>query len=184
VNPVINPSGGGGSGGAQTQISDSTLGGSAPSFDLTAIPATFNHLLLLIQGRGDTAATSTTVLLRFNNDSGANYDTELITGSGAAVATGEIVAGTSAQIADITANTGPASVFGAFTIWIPNYAGTTAQKNAFSSGGHKTTSLSGGIFNRNYSCFWRSAAAINRITLTPGAGNFVAGSRVTLYGLT
>jgi hypothetical protein len=180
---IVSRSGGSG-GGAQTQLFDSTLGGAAASFDITPISGAFNHLLLLIQGRGDTAATSTTVLLKFNNDGGANYDTELVTAAGAAVATGEIVAGTSAQIADITANTGPAGVFGAFALWIPNYAGATAQKNVFSTGGHKTTSLTGGIFNRNYSCFWRSAAAINRITLTPGAGNFVAGSRVTLYGLT
>jgi hypothetical protein len=32
---------------------------------------------------------------------------------------------------------------------------------------------------------WRTVGtAINRITVFPAAGNFVAGSRVTLYGLT
>jgi hypothetical protein len=30
---------------------------------------------------------------------------------------------------------------------------------------------------------WSNTAAINRITLFPGAGNWIAASRLTIYGL-
>ena len=30
---------------------------------------------------------------------------------------------------------------------------------------------------------WRSTAAINRVTVFPATGNFIAGTRLTIYGM-
>jgi hypothetical protein len=79
-------------------LSDTTLGVSAASIDISSLPTTYAHLLLVGQLRSDTAAASTTALLRFNGDTGANYNGETLQGltaSATAVAAG---AGTAIQI--------------------------------------------------------------------------------------
>src|SRR5690349_8088463 len=47
----------------------------------TSIPATFRDLILLIRGRGTAAASSVTVNLTINSDSGANYDRQRLSGA-------------------------------------------------------------------------------------------------------
>lgn len=181
---IVSGGGTGGGSGALTQIADSLLSGAGASFDFTGIAATYTSLTCILYCRGDVAATTTPVLLRFNNDSGTNYDWELLNAAAAAASAGEGIGATSVQIADAVGSTGPANAFTSSIITVPQYAGTTGQKCAYSYGGDKTTVLSGGTFVRVYSGFWRSTLAISRITLLPTTGNFVAGSRATLYGLT
>jgi hypothetical protein len=51
-------------------------GVSAASIDVTGIIAGYAHLRLVLQARGDAAVTTTSLLVRFNNDSAANYDSQ------------------------------------------------------------------------------------------------------------
>ena len=57
------------------KLDDQLLGASTASITfLNPLPTGFRHLLIEWFARGDTVATSTPLILRFNNDSGANYD--------------------------------------------------------------------------------------------------------------
>jgi hypothetical protein len=166
------------------QIADSTAGGAVASFDFTSIPGTYAHLLVMCSLRGDTAATSAAVQARFNNDSAANYDDQRLTGSAAVPASAEALAATSATVGICPANTATANYFGGLCAFIPKYASTTGNKIFVApfaywigtSGGNGVVGVGSGQ--------WRTAGtAITRLTLLPSAGNFVAGSRATLYGL-
>lgn len=165
------------------QIADSTLGSSAASIDLTSLPTTYAHMLIVGYFRGDTAATDTPVNFRLNNDSGANYYTEEVAAAGATLTGGENIAATSASFGSCPANTGTANRFSADIIFIPHYTQTTNHKSfiGFSSevrlntGGNTILRVSGGA--------WAATAAVSRLTVLPGAGNFVTGSRLTVYGI-
>lgn len=163
-------------------IFDSTLVGTAASFDITSIPGTFSHLRLDCYLRGDTAATTTVVSLRFNNDSGSNYDRQFLVATDVTVSTGRTVGATSTVIAEMPAATASANFFSANTIEIPNYANSTNHKAVIASTALKHTNATNGMEFLFGAGFWRSASAITRITVLPAAGNFDVGSRVTLYG--
>src|SRR3972149_4739610 len=77
--------------GTLIQIFDSTLSVATASFDIQNIPSNYKHLWIIWQGRGDNATLQVEVVMRFNNDSGANYDYQT-------------------QLGDSTANTAGASV--------------------------------------------------------------------------
>ena len=164
-------------------ISDTTLGAPAANIDITSIVGTYAHLLVWVYARGDTALAITSLLARFNGDSAANYDFQIFEGSAAALLVNESFAATSALAGRIPANTAEANLFNASLTFIPHYAGSSNNKVALSVSSAKSGVTSGSIDNTLVGGFWRSNAAINRITLLPIAGNFVAGTRVSLYGM-
>lgn len=183
--PFVNGSSGSGSG-AVTRISKTVLSGTAANFDITAIPATFTHLLLVSLTRDDGAVAASWLNMTFNADGGANYDREQATfaantanasgNSGQTVLTVGLSVG-----ANATAN-----VFAASMLLIPFYATTVPFKAVTAVSGDlatlgTTTTYTAGAFQG----LWRSTAAINEITVAPGNGtHFVAGSGLTLYGIT
>lgn len=169
--------------GYMRMLADTTLGGAAASIDFTSIPATFAHLMLVVCARSDTAALTTSILVRLNNDSAANYDSQYVLGNGGTASAAETFAGTSVSAGNMPGGTAPANLFGQCDISIAHYAGSANNKvlrlSAAVKAGVTTTLLQSALA----AGFWRSSAAINRITLIPAAGNFAAGSRATLYGL-
>lgn len=169
---------------SSVKLYDSTLGGAAPNFDVTGIPASYAHLLLLLDARGDTAATTTAALLRFNNDSGANYDYNQMFSFGAAPTQADSQAQTSMIIGDIVAASGTANRSGSIAATIMNYASATFSKNVVAEAAvprGTTTNDLGVEINMGT---WRTTSAVDRITILPGAGNFATGSRLTIYAFT
>lgn len=164
-------------------IFDSTLGGSAANIDVTGIVATYAHLLVTLYLRGDNASAFTSALLRFNNDSGANYDIQTIQGVAAVASAVESFAATSLQFGIMPANTATANYFGCYEIFIPHYAGTTNNKSTISLSSNRTGTASTTFQTTLFGGGWRSNAAINRITVFPTAGNLVTGSRLTIHAL-
>jgi hypothetical protein len=183
--PIISPVGGAGGGGAYTQLADSLLIASAASFDFQAISGNFNHLKVIIYGRSDTAAASTNLLLRFNNDSAANYDWENVQASdGGAPAASESLGATAILVGEITGATATANYFAGCEITIPEYKGVVGNKVAHGLAALKiaNTTVNQQLFFRGGG--WRTTAtAVTRVTILPAAGNFIAGSHATLYGL-
>jgi hypothetical protein len=167
------------------KLADSTLAAAAASFDFTSIPATFAHLMLVLYLRGDAAVTSVDAAIRFNADSGANYDRQLLYGNAATTAASETLAGTSIGLGGGTfpAANAPATAFGQSDLCIAHYAGSTKQKSMAARSSGKTGVASGNLYALLVAGFWRSAAAINEITILPSSGNWDIGSRATLYGL-
>lgn len=164
-------------------LADSTLGAAAASFDFTGIPAHWSHLMIVAYLRGDAVTTSRAVNVRFNNDSGGNYDRQLYNAGAATVAGAEAFGATSGQVGSMPAASATADVFGTLSVIIPHYAGTVDQKACRSDYSEKR-GVTTGLINMGGSCvYWRSAAAINRITLLPESGNFDIGSRASVYGM-
>lgn len=165
-----------------TIISESVLAGGEASVDITSIPATYRHLRLVVIGRGDTAALATNLLLRYNNDSAANYDWVLSSYQGASGSgSTQAAAQTAARVGTLLAASATAGDPTLADVFIPAYAGTTFRKvsSTVQNLGNGTNTMGAD----QLSAKWNSTAAINRITLLPAAGNFAAGTTVTLYGI-
>jgi hypothetical protein len=172
--------------GALVPIADIVLSSSQPSIDLLNIPQTFSHLMLKIVCRSDAPSGNTTLLLRFNGDSGANYDRELLFASAAATGAQEQLGATSMDVgwgSIIPTASAPAGRYAMFDVSIPSYVSALVSKTVRAVGGNSFSTASGATYVSDYFGFWRSTAPINRITLTLGAGNLVAGTQVTLYGM-
>lgn len=147
------------------------------SIILSAIPAGYENLRLVLLSRG--SATSN-VILRFNGDTGANYDDQRVQGT-----TTVASAVSQPAAAGITIGAHPSLTTQAamMDMIIPGYARTGIMKPLFSSGA-RFDDLGGGS-NYAYATAgnWRNAAAITSLTLFPATGTFSAGTVATLYGM-
>lgn len=154
-------------------------------FSFTGIPtsgAGSGHSLLVVGEMGTNRAgqTSGFIGMQFNGDSGANYFWQQATANGATVAAANSTANTTINW---TSSGGTGADACGFTVWIPNYIGTTFLKKAFVS----SWSESGGSTLTNFeqhACFWNNTAAINRIDIgasIAGSGQLVIGSTATVY---
>lgn len=165
-------------------IADSTLGGSAASVDFPSIIGTYAHLMAVVYARGDLAALNVSIQMRLNNDSAANYDYQSLRGIAASTNAQETFGSTAgAVIGNMPTATAGANLFGVTTVFLPHYAGSSNNKACVSLSSMKVGTSTGNLFSDLYGGFWRSAAAISRITLVPSVGNFVAGTRVSLYAM-
>jgi hypothetical protein len=165
------------------KIAENLLVGTAASIVFSSIPATYRGLMLQVVLRGDTAATSTEALMRFNGDTGANYDYQRLNAGITTVNASEALNSTSIGIGDMAASTATAGAPGISTVMIPFYAGTTFWKMSTSHDGVSTGTATGSLQVKPWAGRWRNTAAINSITILPAAGNWIAGSSAVLYGL-
>jgi hypothetical protein len=179
----------GGGGGAMALICSQVLATAQATFDTNtilggSIPGTYHHLKLVLIARGDTLATSTNVLLTFNADTGAHYDFEGFQASGTTVAAFQNLALTNAFLANMASGSAAAGLASQTSVEIAGYAGTAFQKTFITQNGMERATTTGNLFAVYGTGYWRSTAAITRITLTPAAGNFDVGSAFYLYGIT
>lgn len=165
------------------KIFDSTLGGTAASFDINPLSTSYAHLLIELYLRGDTAAANANVYMRFNNDSAGNYEYERFTVNNATVTGAGNTAQGQIQIGSCPANTAPANCFSAIAVHVPHYAGGSNQKSGHSQGVWRNATGAGGLVMEHSGFFWLSTAQISRVTILPQTGNFVADSRCTVYGM-
>jgi hypothetical protein len=179
------PTGSGGSG-AFVQLFDTTLAAASATIDTGAngVAGTANHLLIVLYLRSNASSTNDNVGLRFNNDSSAiYYQGEVNSGNGSSPGASQQIGGTSMHLVVVCAANAPANAFSPFTISVPQYAGTVGSKSANMSGGFQTGHGSGATQGSQQVGWWDSTAAITRIQIVASSGQFVAGSRMTIYGL-
>jgi hypothetical protein len=161
-------------------IASRVLAASAPSFDFTAIPATFNCLKLLVSARSDRASEGDIWAVQFNADTGAHYESVQMNTGGGSPASSHTASFTSPVI-DLAAASATANVPSLLSAEIPAYAGTTFHKIA-----SMKTAYTDGTSNwalTDWLLKWASTAAINEIKVFPDIGsNFVAGSAAFLFG--
>lgn len=154
----------------------------AASIDIQNIAQNYKHLELRIYARGDTAATNTPILLRFNNDSGGNYDRQSLAGVAASASASEVFAQTSINLGSMPAASAAANLFGQIDVSINNYSGTTGNKALRANLARQDGYSAGLLVSQQVMGGWRSNAPITRITVLPSAGNFDVGSYFGLYG--
>lgn len=168
---------------ALVKLGETILSGTSSLITFASIPAVYRALYLVGQGRGDAVATSINVVLELNDDTGSNYDTQYVLGVGAVPVAAEQIATGLPSMATLTGSTGAADNVGSFETIFPNYAGATFDKTWLSRFHFKLSEATGGSLSGINAGAWRSTAAITKVELKPGSGNFIAGSTFTLYGL-
>lgn len=148
----------------------------AASIDFTGIPAEFFALKVVYNLQSDRGVASVNTLLRFNGDTGANYERVFIKNLSANGNSGQ----TSIQIGECVNGPGLTNATDSGEITIPNY--TSALKKAIY--GHSTFRPSvNNEWNYQVSGWWDSTAAINQVTILPDAANWAVGSKACLYGI-
>jgi hypothetical protein len=180
---------------AVSALDELTFSTATPSVTWSSIPATYEHLLVIVQGKFTEATQqSDSVLCTLNGDATAkyswvaNYTTNVSGASTGALFSGQANASAAsawpllrmgASQAGAAANAG-----GGWAI-IPNYTSTTFNKGFYSvsGAGDGTTAF---VDQRVVSGWYNPATqtAVSSITLTaPGSSNFITGSFVGLYGV-
>jgi len=167
------------------KLADETKASAAASFDFTSLPGGYSALMIVWSGRSANASNSDIVLARFNNDSGNNYDRQRRENP-ASTTLSEVqnLAGASVLSGNVTANSSTSGWAGSGEILVVNYAGTTFHKIARSKSFMRTSDGSVNNDMGDQGAIWKNTAAIDRVTLfLNSGGNWMAGSRCTIYGL-
>jgi len=162
--------------------------GGATSFEFTSIPATYNHLQLACNMKGDHTSDALAVDVQIGNssvDTGSNYSFCYMSGqSASSEISAAAVSQTYLRHYDFTYGAGALmyEFFGYMTVLIADYANT-----------NKNTSMQviGGGFGRNDSKVqlqnntWDSTAAVTNIKVMTMnvASQFMSGTEMTLYGI-
>jgi len=125
------------------------------------------------------------LLVRFNGDSGTNYERQTLHGAGTTAGATEASSATSATLGHLTGSTAPAGAFAVGVIELPHYAATDQQKNALARSYYRGATGVGGRVVTHFGATWNAAVAtqISSVTLLPGSGSFISGCLFTLYGL-
>ena len=151
--------------------------GSVSSIDFTSIPSTFTDLCLKLSVTSASAggAAANGYYMTFNGLSTNRTYRRLYAVPNSAYSD----SGSNMPVGS-TNGTSIADVFSNDEIFIPNYAGSTNKSSSvdFTIEANTTATALGFVAN-----LWSSTAAINRITLTPDAGNFRTYSTAYLYGV-
>ena len=167
-----------------TKLGTVSLSGTQASVTFSNIPQNYTDLKVVISGRCDsTSGFPETVNLRFNGSSASEYtwrglfSVTATPGSNGDTSVTLIRAGNVNSVAQ-TANT-----FSNTEIYIPNYAGSTNKSVSIDA-----ITETNGSTDFTYSLIMNAGirnnpAAITSITLSLSAGNFVANSTFTIYGI-
>ena len=167
-------------------IATSMLATASASVSFTSIPATYSHL----QVRGfvkysNTGNDRSAVHVRFNSDTGNNYNAGTLYGTGAAIASDQAITQSITRFASVAApssNSTYTSMFGMFVADILDYANTNKYKTIIGVGGYDSNSNTYSNVALQ-SGAWLSTSAITSMAITPDSGNWTAGSQFTLYGI-
>ena len=156
--------------------------GGASAIEFTGIPATATDLFLLVSLKITKASGNPDAIdVRFNGDTGSNYTTLWLEGSGSSVAssvttTSRIYLERAAMPSYFTANT-----FGSCGIYISNYASSSAKSVSSDAVTENNATLS---FQAIHAGVWTGTDAINTVRLFSGSSTIVEHSSASLYKIT
>ena len=141
------------------------------SFDFTSISGTYTDLVIVASLKNNTGA-GYNLYMRFNSDSGSNYSTTELYGTGSAAGSGR---GSNQTIAQAIKSDN--SNFSTSVVSIQNYSNSTTYKTLISRTNPSSATSA-------YVTLWRSTAAITSINFSAESpSSIVSGSTVTLYGI-
>lgn len=155
-------------------IATHTLGSAAASYTFSSIPSSFTDLVLVVNGG---FATAETIGIQFNSDTGSNYSSTILAGSGSTASSGRNTNQTGLTIA--TNGYYTTTQIANSIISVMNYSNATTYKTVLSRSNNASVGLDAIVG------LWRSTSTINSIKLYGfySGYNFNAGSTFTLYGI-
>ena len=160
-------------GSTYTPIATTTISSNTTSYTFSSIPSTYTDLVLVMQVIS-TSSSANYEYLQYNGDTGSNYSTTILSGTGSAAQSTRFSNRTNFNI---DYNAYPNTSVGNRIVQIMNYSNTTTYKTGIvraNSAASGTDAIVG---------LWRSTAAINSIAITHDTAQFAAGSMFTLYGI-
>lgn len=148
----------------------------------SSIPAIYRDIEVVVRGRSTLSAAFAEVDIRFNNDSGANYDSEQITYNNATFTGTGAVTQTLAFVGWIPAATGVVNAAATSRMRIFNYRDTNFYKSYHACGGVKTGTGAANQFETVITGEWNSTSAITRVdVILASSAQFASGAVVSLY---
>ncbi|NBQ97858.1 MAG: hypothetical protein EBU12_06485 [Microbacteriaceae bacterium] len=142
----------------------------------SSIPSTYRHLQLRASAAGSAAANIT---IRFNGDTGNNYNYHFLEGNGASVSVGGGAGSIQYIVGPVVTNT--ASSYTGIVMDILDYKDTNKNTTLRSLSGADLNGSSNWLtFN---SGVWFNTAAVNSISITVSGATFAANSHWALYGI-
>jgi hypothetical protein len=168
--------------GAMEYIASSTPSGTN-TITFSSIPSTYKHLQIHAHScTGRTTNTTDGAYVRYNSDSGSNYQYSYVNASVASHNSGSQGSPTGYNYLFFHGTQQNNDGFSATILTILNYASTSVYKTGVWNGGstndgsYGEIGMGGGV--------WRSTSAINSITIyTETGSNYIAGTRFDLYGI-
>jgi hypothetical protein len=170
----------GGVAGAYELISTQVLSSSASTVTFSSIPQTFRHLQIRTVVRGTAASEFVEMLMRFNGDSGANYSSHVLRGTGSSVIS-QVNANSDTRIRFSSfGNSAPSGVFAQKVIDILDYSSSAKNTTSRALVGNNGSS----IFRIDLvSGLWMNTASVTSVAFSLGSGDFGSGTRFSIYGL-
>ena len=162
-----------------------TLSATTSTVTFAGIPSNFKHLQVRYVARTDmnSGGAWSPIGLRFNSDSGANYDVHTLGSTGASAFSEAYFSQTSASAGFGAPTTNTANSFGVGVIDIFDYQSTTKNKVIRTLNG---VDNNGSGLNVLQSSAWFSTEAINSMTFRLLGGsngsNYLANTQFALYG--
>ena len=156
--------------------------GGASNITFSNIPATYTHLQIRGIARSTTSgAGGDHVHCQFNTDTGSNYASHRVYGSGASAAAQGLASQTEIRVGVAARNGNTAGVFGTSFTDILDYANTNKNTTTRALIGLDVNGASGEIILQ--SGLWMNTAAITSIKLYPEINNFLEYTSFALYGI-
>jgi hypothetical protein len=151
-----------------TALATVTLGTSASSVTFSSIPATYRDLIFVFSG---TAVSTTGLGLRFNSDTGSNYNYVQMYGTGS-LTFSNTQSGTSLDIGVIGSGQSDNH------LQIMDYSATDKHKTILARVNSESWANIRAAAGR-----WANTSAINNIQVIGTGANFAAGLTLSLYGV-
>lgn len=160
----------------ETQV----LTSSASSVTFTGLDSysDYKHLQIRAVTKGSHTSFDETSLFRLNSDSGSNYAAHRLQANGSTVFSNGYTSQTSGRFGILSGSNGGNLGWSA-TVWdLMDFSNTSKYKTSRSLSGMKDAAS---IVLMN-SALWMNTAAVTSIEIIPNAGNYLTGSRFSLYG--
>lgn len=163
---------------AMELIETAVATGFQSNITFSSIPQDYKHLEIRFVSRSTQATTNAGIDIRLNNDSGSNYWNHLLEGTGTSVVSENY--GPSVSAFAQTAGTSIANAWPASVLQILDYTSTGKNKTLRNLNGWSSVEIPR---IRLLSALWNNTSAVTTVSVSLGSGNFVAGSRFSLYGI-
>lgn len=170
-------------------ISTVTVGsGGASTVTFSSIPSTYQHLQFRIYARSTIAGTSSdNIAFRINGDTGSNYSTHNLYGTGLGAYAAAFAGLSYAYLPSTIASSGNlANTFAGVVVDVLDYANTNKNTTIRALGGYDENANSGpSVYDNRIqlsSAFWNNTAAVNSLVFQT-SGNFAQYTTFALYGI-
>ena len=169
---------------AMQPIYTQVIGATAGGIVFNNIPQSFTDLKVVVSTRTNAAGTIDGNIVRFNGDTGSNYSTTIIYGTGTAIYSYRNSSATYIDYIAVVGNTATANTFSNWEVYIPNYTSANFKAVNIDGAGENNSSTNDQQRQALIAGLWRSTAAITSLSVGGYSGNPMQHSTFTLYGIT